>query len=338
MPSIGPLVAYPLTPRGEDGRLLTGSFEHLVDAAITAGASAVGVLGSTGGFAYMPRSARKRIARSAVEVAAGRVPVIVGVGALSTAEVVANLAEAHSAGASGALLQPMAYQPLQPEEIYGLYRDASSSSDIPLWVYNNPGTTGYRFSVDELARLGRLSGVAGFKDRGANGADIKDRIAKITAELPQRTAKRLDWGFSGDGLGAQILLSGASAWHSSLAGVLPEICVAITRAATSDRAADAKALQRQLTPLAIIVRQYGGIRVAHSIAQVLGLEPGVLPKPLLPLPPDARTLVQMAVAAIDVPKPPAPKRERTQATPPTPEETLADRDTEPAGAAGRHSG
>ena len=301
MPSIGPLAAYPFTPRGEDGRLLTRSFEQLVDSAIVAGVSAIGVLGSTGGFAYMPRSARKRIARSAVEVADGRVPVIVGVGALSTAEVLANLAEAASVGASGALLQPMAYQPLQPEEIFGLYKDASSAATIPLWVYNNPATTGHRFSVDELTKLGRLSGVAGFKDRGANAADIKDRIQKITAELPQRTAKRLDWGFSGDGLGAQILLSGASTWHSALASVLPEICVAIATAAAADRAPEARALQRQLTPLSVMVRQYGGIRTTHTIAELLGMDAGVLPKPLLPLPRDARALVKMTLAAIDLP-------------------------------------
>ena len=308
MPSIGPLAAYPFTPRGEDGRLLTRSFEQLVDSAIVAGVSAIGVLGSTGGFAYMPRSARKRIARSAVEVADGRVPVIVGVGALSTAEVLANLAEAASVGASGALLQPMAYQPLQPEEIFGLYKDASSAATIPIWVYTNPATTGHRFSVDELTKLGRLSGVAGFKDRGANAADIKDRIQKITAELPQRTAKRLDWGFSGDGLGAQILLSGASTWHSALASVLPEICVAIAAAAAADRAPEARALQRQLTPLSVMVRQYGGIRTTHTIAELLGLDAGVLPKPLLPLPRDARALVKMALAGIDVP---APRAEAT---------------------------
>lgn len=377
MPSIGPLAAYPFTPRGEDGRLLTRSFEQLVDSSITAGVSAIGVLGSTGGFAYMPRSARKRIARSAVEVADGRVPVIVGVGALSTAEVLANLAEAENVGASGALLQPMAYQPLQFEEIFGLYKDASSAVNIPIWVYNNPATTGHRFSVDELAKLGRLSGVAGFKDRGANAADVKDRIEKITAELSQRTAKRLDWGFSGDGLGAQILLSGASTWHSTLASVLPEICVAIAEAAAADRAPEARALQRQLTPLSVIVRQYGGIRTTHTIAGLLGMDAGVLPKPLLPLPRDARALVKMALSGIDVPAPrqvevakpeaeaqsassqqsssaasPAqsvssaqsspPKRERTKATPVS-DDDATDTETASVGAAkqgrsGRHSG
>lgn len=374
MPSIGPLVAYPFTPRGEDGRLLTRSFEQLVESAIAAGASSIGVLGSTGGFAYMPRSARKRIARTAVEVADGRVPVIVGVGALSTAEVLANLAEAESVGATGALLQPMAYQPLQFEEIFGLYKDASSASNIPIWVYNNPATTGHRFSVEELAKLGRLSGVAGFKDRGANAADVKDRIQKITAELPQRTAKRLDWGFSGDGLGAQILLAGASTWHSALAGVLPEICVAITTAAAADRAPEARSLQRQLTPLSVIVRQYGGIRTTHTIAELLGLESGALPKPLLPLPRDARALVKMALAGIDIPAPrgdeaagtdvtvgdsdatsaaastsaaPAPaaplKRERTKATPVTDDDESAGPDaghgdSNTLARSGRHSG
>lgn len=282
MPTIGPLVAYPLTPRGEDGRLLTSSFEQLVDSAISAGANAVGVLGSTGGFAYMPRSARKRITRSAVEVADGRAPVIVGVGALSTAEVLANLAEAHSVGASGALLQPMAYQPLTFDEIYGLYKDASAATEIPLWVYNNPSTTGHRFSVEQLTKIGRLSAVAGFKDRAANATDAKDRMDRIAAAMPPRTARQIDWGFSGDGHGAQVLLAGATAWHSGLAGVLPEICVAIAQAATSGHAPHARVLQRQLTPLSIIVRQYGGIRTAHSIAQMLGLDVGEPPSSARP--------------------------------------------------------
>lgn len=309
MPRIGPLVAYPLTPRGEDGRLLTTTFEQLVDTAITAGANAVGVLGSTGGFAYMPRSARKRITRSAVEVADGRVPVIVGVGALSTAEVLANLAEAHSVGASGALLQPMAYQPLTFDEIYGLYSDASAATEIPLWVYNNPSTTGHRFSVEQLAKIARLSAVAGFKDRAANATDAKDRMDRIAAALPPRTARQIDWGFSGDGHGAQVLLAGATAWHSGLAGVLPEICAAIAQAATSGHAPHARVLQRQLTPLSIIVRQYGGIRTAHSIAETLGLDAGVLPRPLAPLPADARTLVQMALDGISVPDAPTAEQE-----------------------------
>lgn len=312
MPRIGPLVAYPPTPRGEDGRLLTGSFERLVDDAITAGADAVGVLGSTGGFAYMPRTARKRITRSAVEVADGRVPVIVGVGALSTAEVLANLTEAHSVGASGALLQPMAYQPLTFDEIYGLYKDASAATDIPLWVYNNPATTGHRFSVEQLTKIARLSAVAGFKDRAANANDAQDRMERIAGALPPRTARQLDWGFSGDGIGAQVLLAGATTWHSGLAGVLPEICVAIAQAATSGHAPHARVLQRQLTPLSIIVRQYGGIRTAHSIAQMLGLDAGTLPRPLAPLPADARALVRMALEAVSVPDAPTPSAQPAQ--------------------------
>ena len=249
----------------------------------------------------MPRTARKRIAQAAVEVAAGRVPVIVGVAALSTAEVVANLSEADKAGAAGGLLQPMAYQPLLPDEIYGLYKDASSVTNIPIWVYNNPATTGHRFSIEQLARLGRLSGVAGFKDRGANVSDIKHRIAATSAELSPRTAKRLDWGFSGDDLGAQILLAGASTWHSGLAGVVPEFCVAITQAAIAGRAAESRDLQRQLTPLAIIAGRYGTIRVAHTIADLMGLDAGTLSKPLLPLPRDARGLVRAALQRLSLP-------------------------------------
>ena len=83
--------------------------------------------------------------------------------------------------------------------------------------------------------------------------------------------------------------------------MIPEFCVAITQAAVEGRAAHARDLQRQLTPLAIIAGRYGTIRVAHTIADLMGLDAGTLPKPLLPLPRDARGLVRAALQRLSLP-------------------------------------
>lgn len=301
VPLLGPLAAYLPTPRDENGRFLVKTFETLVDNAVTAGATAVGVLGSTGGFAYLPRSARKRVVRTAVEVADGRVPVIAGVGAVTLAEVAVNVEEAEEAGADALLLAPVSYQPLTDDEVAGLYRDVASRANVGIWVYNNPATTRYRFGADELAALGRMNGVVGFKDRAATASEARERRRRVQEALPPRTGRRLQHGFSGDGMGAQVLLDGAATWHSSIAGVIPEAPAAIARAVGAGQAAEARRLQRQLTSIAVLAAQYGGIRVAQALGDLAGLDMGALPRPLQQLPADARSILRMALRSIDVP-------------------------------------
>lgn len=300
--TLGPLAAYIPTPRDDSGRLVAKTYEKLIDEAVNAGASAIGVLGSTGGFAYMPRIVRRRAIQTAIGVVDGRVPVLAGIGALTSAEVATNLTEAEAAGVNGVLLPPMSYQRLTSEEVMTLYRDIAGRTTTGIWVYNNPSTTQYRFGIEELTKLARLRGVQGFKDRAASASQARERRQKVLAELPPRTAKRLDYGFSGDSVGAQVLIDGASTWHSSLGGMLPQFANAIAYSATHNRKADARLLQRKLTALAVLMGQYGGIRVAHSLGELLGHDMGVLPRPLLALPRDSRSLLRMAVRDLSIPE------------------------------------
>jgi len=307
MSVLGPLVAYLQTPRSASGRLESATLATLATNALTGGASALAVLGSVGGAAYMPRSMRKRVISTVAQAAmdTGRpTQIIAGVGALTTAEVVLNLHEAHQAGATGALLQPMSYQPLLTHEVIGLYQEVAEQTPLPLWVYNNPTTTRHRFSITELANIAQLPNVVGFKDRAASSHEITHRIEEITQRIGPERASRLDWGFSGEDKGAYILGSGATTWHSALAGVLPEICAELAnhavRGRTDTRAArHALDIQRALTPLTVVMGQYGGIRVAHTIAHLRGIEVGELPSPLQELPRAAQGLVRLALASIE---------------------------------------
>lgn len=304
MPVLGPLVAYMQTPRNASGRIVEETYETLIENAISAGVDAVSVLGSVGGAAYMPRALRKKAIAKAVAVAAGRVPILAGVGALTTAEVGLNLSDAADAGASGALLQPMSYQPLLPHEVMFLYERANDLTKIPLWVYNNPATTRHVFSTEELASIAALKNVAGFKDRAANAPELKHRIEYIAANLPTAKTKQFNWGFSGETKGALVLGAGGHTWHSALAGVLPGLCVELAQAAVAGRedpeiAAFATQMQRALNPLTVTMTQYGGIRVAHAVAQQQGLNAGDLPQPLRPLPPAVHGIVQLALESIE---------------------------------------
>lgn len=94
------------------------------------------------------------MAALAVEHAAGT-PVITGVGALSTEQVLGHVEDAQEAGSDAVLLAPVSYQKLTADDVYGLYEDVDRELSVPMVVYDNPGTTGFEFT-DELYRPWRL--------------------------------------------------------------------------------------------------------------------------------------------------------------------------------------
>lgn len=150
------LCAFPLTPLSEDG-VDEVALARLVRRLADAGVDSVGALGSTGSYAYLTRDERRVLAGVAVE-AAGDVPVVVGVGALRTRDVLGHVEDAQAAGAAGLLLAPVSYQALTEEEVFGLYRDVTASASVPVVVYDNPGTTHFRFSDELHARIAALPG------------------------------------------------------------------------------------------------------------------------------------------------------------------------------------
>src|SRR5690349_20671084 len=93
------LSAFPLTPTNAAGEVQAPLLTRFLDRIVAAGADSIGLLGSTGGYAYLSREQRQRAVRVAVTHVRGRMPVIVGVGALRTDEAVALAQDAKAAGA-----------------------------------------------------------------------------------------------------------------------------------------------------------------------------------------------------------------------------------------------
>jgi 4-hydroxy-tetrahydrodipicolinate synthase len=259
------LSAFPLTPLDEAG-IDEGAFARLVARLAEAGVDSIAPLGSTGSYAYLTRPERGRLARLAVE-AAGGVPVMVGIGALRTRDVLAHAEDAQAAGASAVLLAPVSYQLLTEEEVLGLYADVTAALSVPLCVYDNPATTRFTFSDDLHAEIARLPNVRAIKLPG-DGAPA--RIAALRPRVPEGVAL----GVSGDWFAAPALAAGADVWFSVLGGLFPEPALAITRGEDVD-----------LEPLWDLFRRYGSVRVVATAAALRGFtgEPN-LPRPLQPAP------------------------------------------------------
>jgi 4-hydroxy-tetrahydrodipicolinate synthase len=289
------LCAFPLTPVSETTVDET-AFAGLVRRVAEAGVDSIGALGSTGSYAYLTRDERRAVAEIAVE-AAGDVPVIVGVGALRTRDVLGLVDDAQSAGAAGLLLAPVSYQPLTDEEVYGLYRDVTSAASVPVVVYDNPGTTRVHFSDQLHARIAGLPGVVAVKipptpleRRGAAA-----RIGALRAVLPEGHGI----GISGDASAAVALAAGCDTWFSVVGGVLPEPALGIVRAAARGDHEHARAVSERLSPLWSLFGRHGSVRVAAGIAEHLGLigRPN-LPRPLLALPEEGYRAVGAVLRAL----------------------------------------
>jgi len=271
------LSAFPLTPMNERG-VDEAAFIRLVERLAAAHVDSIGVLGSTGNYAYLTMTERARVVKLAVEHA-GNVPVMAGIGALRTRDVLALTEDAQSAGASGVLLPPMSYQKLSADEVYGLYETVTHALSVPLCVYDNPGTTQFVFSDELHGRIARLPNVASIKIPGVPGDpdEARSRVERLRARIPSRVTV----GVSGDGAAANGLNAGCDAWYSVIGGLFPATALAITRAARAGNAREATRLSQRLQPLWALFTEHGGsLRVVAAAAELLG----IVEHPCLPLP------------------------------------------------------
>lgn len=294
------LSAFPLTPMDESA-IDERSVARLVAYLSEAGVDSIGVLGSTGNYAYLSREERASVTRLAIEHAADT-PVIVGVGALRTRDVIALAEDAQLAGAQGLLLAPVSYQVLNDEEVLGLFTDLNSACDLPVCVYDNPGTTQFSFSRELYVRVAQLPNVRSIKMPGATLAG--EGAAADMAQLRKTLPDRVSLGASNDPFCTPAMLAGCDVWYSVFAGLFPRTALTMCRAAQRGDAETAEKLNTRLAPLWDYFKRYGSLRVAASLAVELGFasEP-MLPRPLQPLPEAIKADLLPLIDALELERP-----------------------------------
>lgn len=285
------LSAFSITPTDTAGRIDTTALARLLERICTAGVHSIGLLGSTGGYAFLSRDERRRAVAAAVESVGGRVPIIVGVGALRTDDAEMLAQDAGKAGADGLLLAPMSYTPLTEEEVFQHMSAVAAAGGLPLCIYNNPGTTRFVFSDDLIARLAEVPNIVAIKMPLPADGDFRSELVRLRARVP------LDFaiGYSGDWGAAGSLLSGGDGWYSVVAGLLPVEALALTQAAMAGDRAETERLDLAFQPLWSLFKEFGSFRVMFAIAEILDLCRVDPPRPILPLHPHDVARVRAAV-------------------------------------------
>src|SRR6478609_5377165 len=92
------------TPFDEQGRVDTGSFATLLDATVAAGVQGITILGVAGEAPRLNDAEREQLTSVAMQMIAGRIPVIVGVSHDGTAVTIERTQAAREAGAAGVMI------------------------------------------------------------------------------------------------------------------------------------------------------------------------------------------------------------------------------------------
>lgn len=273
------LIAYPITPFTADGSVGQDDLRALVGGLATSGVDAVTVLGSSGSFAYLDRSERAQVARTAIDAVDRRLPVAVGISSVGTREVLDAAVDAQAAGADGLVLSPVSYVPLTDDEVLAQVRAVCAVTDLPVCLYNNPGTTQFDYSLRVVAELSALPQVVAFKDTAADAATFNARHAELAPLVPD--------GFSHGVSGDLLMMTGevaADAWHSGPAALLPAYYGRLRAAVV---AGDRAGIERVRSVLAPLVDHVAGLRKIsglHLLARACGIAAGDPRPPLLPSP------------------------------------------------------
>lgn len=197
-----------ITPIDENERIDEKALREQVDYVIEGGILGVLAFGSNGEFYVIEEDEMERGLKIMVEQAADRVPVYLGIGAISTKKCVRLAKMAKAFGAAGiSVLQPMFLKPTETELFLHFKTIAEAVPDMPMLLYNNPGRVGYTMSgslVDRLAH--EVENIVGMKDTSGDMTQ--------TAEFIRRT-RDVDFKVFG---GKDTLLY-ASLCHGAAGGV-----------------------------------------------------------------------------------------------------------------------
>ena len=220
----GSLVAI-VTPMHDDGSLDFPRLRSLIDWHIAEGTDGIVIVGTTGESPTVTVDEHCELIRVAVEHSAGRVPVIAGTGANSTAEAVELARFAAQAGANAHLSVVPYYNRPTQEGLYRHFRTIAEAVELPLILYNVPGRTVADLANDTVLRLAEVPNIVGLKDATGNLDRACDLIERAPAEFGL---------YSGDDMtSAAFLMLGGHGVISVTANVAPRAMHALCAAAVA---------------------------------------------------------------------------------------------------------
>ncbi|MDR3220549.1 MAG: 4-hydroxy-tetrahydrodipicolinate synthase [Candidatus Accumulibacter sp.] len=282
----GSIVAI-VTPMQEDGSLDLPCLRKLIDFHVREGTNAIVIVGTSGESPTVDVEEHRELIRVAVEHTAGRIPVIAGAGANSTAEAIEMTEFAKKVGADATLSVVPYYNKPSQEGLYRHFKAIAEAVDIPLIMYNVPGRTVADLASETALRLAQIPNIVGIKDATGN----MERGAELINRAPP--------GFSvysgDDGTACALMMLGGKGNVSVVANVAPRLVSDMCAAALAGDVVKARELNFRMSGLSRqLFCEANPIPVKWACQQA-GLIGGGIRLPLTPLSPEFHERVRAAM-------------------------------------------
>ena len=169
-----------LTPIDKNEKIDEKKLRSQVDFVIEGGVHGILAFGSNGEFYMVEEDEYQRGLKIILDQAKGRVPVYLGIGAISTSKCIRLAKIGFDAGAQAvSLLPPMFITPNEDELITHISSVAKAVAQMPVLLYNNPGRTHYGLSQDLIYNLCHdVENIVGMKDSSGDMTQTAEFIRR----------------------------------------------------------------------------------------------------------------------------------------------------------------
>jgi len=281
---------YLVSPIRADGSVDRPILAHLCQNLVEAGVHGLTPLGSTGEFAYLDWEQKRTIVETVVEAAGGRVPVIAGVAATTTADAVRQARAFANLGADGILAIMEAYFPVSEAATGDYFLAIADATELPVVLYTNPNFQRSDLTLPVIARLADHPNIGYIKDASSNTGRLLSIINAVGDRLTVFSASAH--------IPACVMMIGGAGWMAGPACLIPRESVRLYELCRAGDWPAAMALQRRLWALNQAFAKHNLAACIKGGLEVLGYEVGAPLAPQAPLSDEGRKEVTAALEAV----------------------------------------
>jgi 4-hydroxy-tetrahydrodipicolinate synthase len=287
----GSLVAI-VTPMQADGSIDYPAYRKLIDWHIQEGTSAIVAVGTTGESPTVSVEEHVELIRVAVEQCAGRVPVMAGTGANSTAEAIELTRKAKAAGAQLSLQVVPYYNKPNQEGLYQHFKIIAEQGGLPIVLYNVPSRTVADLSNDTVVRLAQLPNIVGIKDATGDIARGSDLIRRLPKEFAVYSGN--------DDSALALICMGGHGVISVTANILPAAVAKVCAAALVGDISTARTLNQAILDLHLKLFVEPNPVPAKWLMSKMGLCGPAVRLPLVAMAPASEAVLAAAAAGAGI--------------------------------------
>ncbi|MEM9277362.1 MAG: dihydrodipicolinate synthase family protein [Pseudomonadota bacterium] len=281
-----------VTPHNDDHAINRNRFADVIEHLIASGVHGLIIAGTTGEYYAQSMEERIELMKLAKDINKGRLPLIVGTGAIRTEDSIVFAENAKAIGADAILVTtpPYAYPTAREIALHGLAIDRAAN--LPAMLYNYPGRMSVNMDAETLDRLGRSPNFCAIKE---SSGDI-NRVHMLARDYPHI---QLSCGMDDQAL--EFFAWGARSWVCAGSNFAPEAHIALYNACAVEKNFDkGRAIMMAMLPLMSVLEQGGKFVqcIKHGLT-MRGIPAGPPRRPLQPLNKDDKRALEQVIKVMN---------------------------------------